>query len=80
MSTLKLFAHVLLHTPSGKVHRWVLAADPLRMNSWEKRECEVVPVLVHWCETMERWAYSCGCPDCGPSRIDLGPGLRNTPP
>lgn len=33
-----------------------------------------------WCETMERPKASCGCPDCGPSLIDLGPGLRNSPP
>ncbi|MBR8114457.1 hypothetical protein KDX10_32970 [Burkholderia cenocepacia] len=31
-----------------------------------------------WCETMERPKSRCGCPDCGSSLIDLGPGLRNT--
>ncbi|GJH00231.1 hypothetical protein [Paraburkholderia terrae] len=33
-----------------------------------------------WCDTMERPKAQCGCPDCGSSLIDLGPGLRNTPP
>ncbi|WP_198368416.1 hypothetical protein [Burkholderia ubonensis] len=33
-----------------------------------------------WCETMERPKARCGCPDCGPALIDLGPGLRNSKP
>lgn len=33
-----------------------------------------------WCQTMDRPKSMCGCPDCGPSLIDLGPGLKNTPP
>ncbi len=27
-----------------------------------------------WCSTMERPKSECGCPDCGPSLIDIGEG------
>lgn len=37
------------------------------------------PSTEPWCDTMDRPKSKCGCPDCGPSLIDLGPGLRNTP-
>ncbi|MDC7699559.1 hypothetical protein [Vogesella indigofera] len=27
-----------------------------------------------WCSSMERPKSECGCPDCGPSLIDIGEG------
>lgn len=48
-----------------------LAASPVE---------QPAPAPIDWCDTMERPKSQCGCPDCGSSLIDLGPGLRNTAP
>ncbi|MBU9624812.1 hypothetical protein [Burkholderia multivorans] len=41
---------------------------------------ELAKARGEWCDTMDRPKAECGCPDCGPSLIDLGPELRNVPP
>ncbi|ULR75100.1 hypothetical protein JC1_28 [Burkholderia phage JC1] len=41
---------------------------------------ELAKARGEWCDTMDRPKAECGCPDCGPSLIDLGPELRNVAP